>query len=145
MCSNMPWGVIRDCVLGDFLAVLSHLHRSDVVRGGQVGSLRRRHRRNAGNMNTINTVYETLHRIYQKHRRKHLENGDFKQMCCMWSTDDPPDIVEVTPPFDDIEAAFGITFDEDSALELYDMDLDEAAARILDMQRLQSGAGEGNG
>lgn len=95
--------------------------------------------------NDVKTVYETLHRIYQKHRRKYRENGDSKQMCCMWSTDDPPDIIEGTPPFDDIEAAFDITIDEDSAMELYDMDLDEAAASILDLHRLQSGVGQENG
>ena len=95
--------------------------------------------------NEVKAVYETLHRIYQKHRRNYRENGDSKQMCCMWSTDDPPDIIEGTPPFDDIEDAFGITVDDDAAMELYDMDLDEAAARILDMQRRQSGAGQGEG
>jgi hypothetical protein len=50
-----------------------------------------------------------------------------------------PDIIEGTPPFGDIEDAFGITFDDDAALELYDMDLDEAAVRILEIQRLQVG------
>jgi len=35
--------------------------------------------------------------------------------------------------------------DEDAAMELYDMGLDEAAARILDMQRRQGGAGQGDG
>ena len=91
------------------------------------------------------SVYDTLRRIYQKRRRKHRENGDSKQMCCMRSTNDPPDIIEGTPPFDDIEDAFGITVDDDAAMELYDMDLDEAAAKILDMQRLQSAAGQRNG
>ncbi len=85
------------------------------------------------------SVFDTLHRIYQKHRRDHPENGDSQQMCCMWSTDDPPDIIEGTPPFDDIEDAFGITVDDDTALELYDMHLDEAARRILEIQRLQAG------
>jgi hypothetical protein len=57
-----------------------------------------------------------------------------------------PDIIEGTPPFGDIEDAFGITFDDDAALELYDMDLDEAAVRILEIQRLQvGGEGCGNG
>jgi hypothetical protein len=94
--------------------------------------------------NDVKAVYETLLRIYQKHRRKHRENGDSRQMCCMWSTNDPPDIIEGAPPFDDIEEAFGITVDDDAAMELYDMDLDEAAAKILDMQRLQSAAGHGD-
>ena len=57
------------------------------------------------------SAFATLHRIYQKHRRNHPENGDSEQMCCMWSTNDPPDIIESTPPFDDIEDAFGIAID----------------------------------
>lgn len=82
-------------------------------------------------------VYETLHQIYQKHRREYRENRDSKQMCCMWSTNDPPDIIEGTPPFYDIEDAFGITVDDDTAMELYDMDLDEAARKIADMRTEQ--------
>lgn len=61
--------------------------------------------------NDFETVYDTLHEIYQKHRREHRENGDSKQMCCMWSTDDPPDAIEGTPPFDDIENVFDIIVD----------------------------------
>ena len=87
--------------------------------------------------NDYANVYETLHRIYQKHRRQYRENGDSKQMCCMWSTNDPPDIIEGTPPFDDIEDAFGITVDDDAAMELYDMHLDEATRKIVDMRTEQ--------
>jgi len=79
------------------------------------------------------TVYDKLHRIYQKHRHKHRENGDTKQMCCMWSTQDPPDIIEGTPPFDDIEEAFDIAIKDGAALDLYDMHLDEAARKIMAM------------
>jgi hypothetical protein len=85
------------------------------------------------------SVYDTLHHIYQKHRRNHPENGDSKQMCCMWSTDDPPEIIEGTPPSDDIEDAFGITVDDDAAMGLYDMRLDEAARKIMEM-RIEQGA-----
>ena len=81
------------------------------------------------------TVYKILHRIYQKHRRNYPENGDSEQMCCMWSTNDLPDIIEDTPPLTDIEDAFDISIDEDGALELYDMDLDEAARKIIEIQR----------
>lgn len=79
------------------------------------------------------SVYDTLYRIYQRHRRDHPENGDSAQMCCMWSTDAPPDSVEGTPPIDDIEDAFAISIDDDTAMELYDMHLGEAARKILEM------------
>ncbi len=87
--------------------------------------------------NDVVMVYETLHRIYQKHRRQYRENWDSKQMCCMWSTHEPPDIIEGTPPFEDIEDAFGIAVDEDAAMALYDMDLDEAARKIMAMMTEQ--------
>lgn len=45
----------------------------------------------------------------------------------------PPDIIEDTPPFHDIEKAFNIIIDEDECIELYDMDLDEAAEKIATM------------
>lgn len=52
----------------------------------------------------------------------------------MWSTYTPPDVIEGTTPFRDIEAAFDIRIDEDAALILYDMFLDEAARKIVEMQ-----------
>lgn len=51
----------------------------------------------------------------------------------MWSTNDPPDIIEGTEPLEDIETAFDITIDEDEALNLYDMDLKDAALRIMEI------------
>jgi hypothetical protein len=81
------------------------------------------------------SVYDILHRIYRTHRRNYLENPDSNQMCCMWSTDDPPDVIEGTSPFEDIEDAFGILIDDEVALELYDMDLDEAAKKIIEIQQ----------
>ena len=42
-------------------------------------------------------------------------------MCCMWSTHDPPDEIDGTEPFCDIEDAFNISINEDDALNLYNM------------------------
>jgi len=86
-------------------------------------------------MGTYKSTYKTLHEIYEKHRKNYCENGDSKQMCCMWSTNDPPDVIEDTEPFNDIEAAFNITIDEDNALDLYDMFLKDAAKRIIEIQK----------
>jgi len=87
-------------------------------------------------MKTFKATYDTLYQIYDKHRRRYRENSyDSQQMCLMWSTDDPPDIIEGTEPFCDIEEAFGICIDDDDdALDLYNMKLDEAAKRIIEMQ-----------
>jgi hypothetical protein len=76
-------------------------------------------------------VYKILREIYNKHRRNYPENSDSDQICCMWSTNDPPDIVDDTEPINDIESAFDIVIDEDDALELYDMSLEVAAKRII--------------
>ena len=78
----------------------------------------------------VNKILDT---IYQKHRKKHRENPDSKQMCCMWSTNDPPDVLEDTKPLLDLMAAFDIRIDEDAAIELYDMTLDQAATRIVEL------------
>ena len=86
-------------------------------------------------MNTYEETYTILHDIYHKHRKHNHENGDSKQMCCMWSTDDPPDQIEGTDPFLDVETAFNITIDDDDALDLYDMYLKDAAKRIMELQK----------
>ena len=88
-------------------------------------------------MKTFYTTYETLYRIYNKHRLQYRENSyDSQQMCLMWSTDDPPDVIEGTEPFIDIEEAFGICIDDDdAAADLYDMELKEAAKRIIEIQK----------
>ena len=86
-------------------------------------------------MSTYQNTYKILHQIYEKHRRKYKENGDSKQMCCMWSTNDPPDVIEGTEPFCDIEDVFNISINEDDALDLYDMKLNNAAKFIIEIQK----------
>jgi len=81
----------------------------------------------------LSSIGELLDAIYYKHRRKHRENPDSKQMCCMWSTDDPPDIIEGTEPICDIEDKFDIYISDDDATELYDMELDQAAEKIFEI------------
>lgn len=86
-------------------------------------------------MSTDKETYNILHEIYQKHRCNYRENGDSKQMCCMWSTNEPPDQIIATEPCDDIEVAFDIVIDEDDAMDLYDMFLKDAAKRIIEIQK----------
>jgi hypothetical protein len=86
----------------------------------------------------ISGIYDALHAIYSRHRRTHRENPDSKQMCCMWSTNDPPDLIEGTEPLCDIEEAFGIQITDDEALELYDMNLAQAARMIVEIRKKKS-------
>ena len=85
-------------------------------------------------MTEYDTIYQKLSEIFDKHRRKYKSNPKSKQLCCMWSSDRLPDILEGTQPLCDIEKAFGIDIVEDLAVEFYDMHLDEAAKKILEMQ-----------
>jgi len=78
-----------------------------------------------------------LKAIYNKHRRNHPENPDSKQLCCMWSTNDPPDVIEGTELFYDIESAFGVHLNNDEALELYDMTLKQALKYINKLKMIQ--------
>lgn len=82
-------------------------------------------------------AYQTLYAIYDKHRRKYRGNSDTKQMCCMWSTNNPPDTLSNTRPIYDIEDAFSINIDENEAVEIYDMNLDEAIKKIMEMKIIQ--------
>ena len=86
-------------------------------------------------MSTYQNTYKILHQIYEKHRRKYKENSDSNQMCCMWSTNDPPDVIEGTEPLCDIENVFNISISEDDALDLYDMNLNNAAKFIIEIQK----------
>jgi hypothetical protein len=83
----------------------------------------------------LEKTFDTLYKIYNKHRKQYPENSfDSKQMCLMWSTNEPPDQIEYTEPFEDIEEAFGIDISEEDSLDLYDMTLKEASIRVLEIQ-----------
>ena len=88
-------------------------------------------------------VYAILHAVYGKYRRRYRGNPDSKQMCCMWSTDDPPDTITDTNQWEEIEERLDMSFDEDEAFSLYDMDLDEAAEAIVERMNLSQKTLEG--
>ena len=82
-------------------------------------------------------TYDILFQIYKKYQQRYKHNPDSMQMCCMWSTANPPEIVIDTDPFCDIEDAFEISLDEDDCMELYDMNVEEAASKIADIVNQQ--------
>ncbi len=51
-------------------------------------------------------------------------------MCLLWSTKNPPDILENTEQLEAIEEKFEIGINEIEAVEMYDMDLLEASKYI---------------
>ena len=82
----------------------------------------------------MESTYDKLHKIYKKYQPRYRHNPDSKQMCCMWSTYNPPDSLCDTNQIQDIENAFGIELNEEEAVELYDMFLKEAAKRIIELK-----------
>lgn len=73
-------------------------------------------------------TYQKLHKIYKKYQRRY-NNIDAEQMCCMWSTKNPPDEIFETDQFSNIETVFDIDIGEDNAIEIDDMNFDEATKK----------------
>jgi hypothetical protein len=84
-------------------------------------------------MNTL----DTLKILYNKYRKKYRSNPDSGQMCCMWSTSSPPNDIFNSDQILSIENRFSIELSEDDALEIYDMDIDEATVKIEEMRQAQ--------
>ena len=75
-------------------------------------------------------IYNRLHKIYAKQLRRY-KNPDSKQICCMWSTRNPPDEVCCSKQMNDICSEFDIDISENEAIELYNMILSEANEFII--------------
>ncbi|MCG6868861.1 MAG: hypothetical protein LJE91_09075 [Gammaproteobacteria bacterium] len=87
---------------------------------------------------TKKEIHEQLHQIYEKHRKRYKGNFDSKQMCMMWSTRRPPDIIEGTKPFIEIAKAFDIEISDEECMEIYDMTIEEATIKIAGIIERQS-------
>lgn len=75
-------------------------------------------------------IQDRLHKLYQKYLRR-FKNPDSGQICCMWSTHNPPDEIYDCSQMDDIQDEFNIHITENDAFELYEMKLDEATEFIV--------------
>lgn len=75
-------------------------------------------------------TFDTLKQLYDSYRKKFKSNPDSGQMCCMWSTSDPPDEIFDTEQILTIEKKFDVELSEDDVMEIYDMDINEAALKI---------------
>ena len=75
-------------------------------------------------------IYDKLHQIYERHRGKYKDNFDSKQMCMMWSTHNPPNVIEGTKPFLDIENAFDVDISDEECIGIYDMTIEEAEVKL---------------
>jgi hypothetical protein len=59
------------------------------------------------------------------------------QMCLLWSTKNPPDVLENTKQLEAIEKEFEIVINEIEAVEMYDMNLLEASKYIQELVEIQ--------
>jgi len=78
---------------------------------------------------------ELLNELLKIHDRYSFERYQAtlaSQVCTMWSVDDPPDELLATDPLEAICDLIEMDIDEDYALELYDMTLQEAADSLYD-------------
>lgn len=73
---------------------------------------------------------QILKTIYDRYCKKYRGNPDSGQLCCMWSTVNPPEDIYSSDQILSIENAFNIELSEDEALELYDMELEEAEKKV---------------
>jgi len=83
---------------------------------------------------TKNQITQALIKIHKKYSSERRSNEN-SQMCTLWSTSNPPDILEHTPPFDELVNIFNFYFSEEEAVEFYDMDIVDAADYIFNFSR----------
>ena len=80
--------------------------------------------------NQSTVTYKKLYGIYKKYQLRYNRSCTSGQICLMWSTHRLPDVLTETKQISEIEKAFAIEFDEDDAIELYEMTLQEAITFI---------------
>src|SRR4030067_3182666 len=80
--------------------------------------------------NQFTPTYQKLYNIYKEYQLRYNRTCNSGQICLMWSTRRLPDVLTETKQMSDIEKAFAIQLDEDEAIELYDMTLQEAVTFI---------------
>ncbi|MBT5371165.1 MAG: hypothetical protein HOL17_05525 [Gammaproteobacteria bacterium] len=83
-----------------------------------------------------NDVLNKLSLLFKKYSPKSKPSVD-SEMCLFWSIKNPPDILEGTKQLEAIEAEFEIEITEDEAVEMYDMNLQEASEYIQKLIMVQ--------
>ena len=82
-------------------------------------------------MNKEDLLYELI-KIHTRYSFERYRSDESSQFCTMWSVDDPPDTLLATDPLEAICDLIDMDIDEDYAMELYDMTLQEAAESLYD-------------
>ncbi len=74
--------------------------------------------------------------LYKKYVPNSIPDAS-SQMCLLWSTKNPPDVLENTKQLEAIEKEFKIGINEVEAVEMYDMNLLEASKYIQKLVETQ--------
>jgi len=75
-------------------------------------------------------IIQILISVHKKYSNARVSN-ETSQMCTLWSTSNPPDILEGTAPLNEIEEAINYGFYEEDAIEIYDKEIGDAADYIV--------------
>lgn len=74
---------------------------------------------------TKKQLLQKLIEIHHTHSGERNPTGK-SQVCTMWPMNDPPDVLQCTPPLEDIEEFVDYSFEELDAITFYDMNLEDA-------------------
>lgn len=77
-------------------------------------------------------ILDELIKIHNCYSSDRYQATAVSQICTMWSGDDPPDTLLATDPLEAICDLIDMDIDEDYAMDLYDMTLQEAADSLYD-------------
>ena len=77
-------------------------------------------------------IESELIKLHKKYSGRRISNKE-SQVCSLWSTDYPPDVLQCTPQLDEIEAYVDFGFEEMEAITFYDMSIEDAASYIFDI------------
>ncbi len=80
-------------------------------------------------MNTLDEL-RNLHLKFSSKYKGNTGSKKSEQMCCMWSTSNPPSDIYNTDQMYSIQETFNIQISEDDALDIYDMDVVDAAIKL---------------
>ena len=74
-------------------------------------------------------IYSKICKVFRKHSG-HIKPSPGTQMCLLWSIDEPPDILENTEALNELEKEINFNFDEEEAVEIFDMNIIDATEYI---------------
>ena len=80
---------------------------------------------------SVTDIQDALLVVHKKYaKKKNLASNHQSDLCDLWSTTNPPDVLIESRQADDLADAFDFGFDEDQLIALYDMTIAQASVYI---------------